>query len=456
MNTSQTPQPESSKQLRKVLISSYLGTMLEYYDFLLYGTAAALVFGPVFFANLSPIAGTIASLGTFAVGYIARPLGAVIFGHFGDKFGRKRALLASMWIMGLGSCLIGVIPSSDVIGSWAAIILILLRVVQGIAMGGEWGGAALMALEHAETKKRGFQAAFTNAGGPSGSVLATVAMALVALLPEQQFMSWGWRLPFLASAAMLVLGIYMRRQIDETPVFKAAIDHQEKKLKDAAPIVEVLKRPKTVILVALAIIGSSGMQTAFSTFGVTYAVQNGGDRTQVLMAFAIAWFFAIFLTLGYAKLSDRLGRRPVLIFGMATLALSVYPLFTLLGRGTFGSVVVAFIIFAVFHSATYGPLAAFLPEQFSTRSRYTGASLSNQLSTLLGAGFTPVILGSLVAANGGSIVPVAIYMAAMCAISITFLLILRESKDNDLETVGTVRVPAEVRTPAPMGSETIS
>ena len=244
MSATVTPQlnqlsvQEKRKEARRVVLSSYLGSTIEFYDFLLYATAAALVFPHVFFAGLDPLAATVASYGTFAAGYIARPLGGVIFGHFGDRLGRKKMLILSTLIMGVASTLIGLIPSGAVIGSWGAIILVTLRLMQGVAIGGEWGGAALMALEHAEPKKRGFAASFVNAGAPTGSALGTFVMGLFASLPEDQFLSWGWRVPFLLSAALLIVGLVIRAKISESPIFAAAVE------ADRPPALRLRRRHK--------------------------------------------------------------------------------------------------------------------------------------------------------------------------------------------------------------------
>ncbi len=432
--------PARTGEAARVVLSSYLGSTLEYYDFLLYGTAASLVFGPVFFSGLSPAAATIASLGTFAAGYLARPLGGVVFGHFGDLIGRKKMLVLSMAIMGAASCLIGLIPPASMIGSWGAIALVTLRVLQGVAIGGEWGGAALMALEHAEPERRGFLAAFTNAGAPTGALLGTLAMSGAALLPSEDFLSWGWRVPFLVSAVMLALGLYVRSKVSESPVFRAAAERaareQADRKKTAPPIFVVLRRPRTVVFSALACIASFGMQTAFTTFAITYAIKHGGVKSEVLLGFAVGQFCAIFLVLGYARLSDRIGRRPVMLGGLAGMVVLVYPLFMLLAQGTLAAAAFAFIGYTLCQSATYGPVAAYISEQFGTRSRYTGASLGYQLATLVGAGFTPVILASLFASAGGSILPVGMFIIGLCLVSAVFILLAGESKDNDLDAVG--------------------
>src|SRR6476646_9577875 len=218
---------DRKREMRRVIFSSYLGSAVEFYDFLLYGTAAALVFPTVFFSGLDEFASVIFSFGTFAAGYLARPLGGVIFGHFGDRVGRKKMLVLTMLIMGTASFLIGLVPGASVLGPWGAVILILLRICQGLAVGGEWGGAALMALEHADARKRGFYASFVNAGAPSGALLGSLMLGLFALLPEDQFLSWGWRVPFLLSAVLLALGLYVRSKVSESPVFQQALAESE-------------------------------------------------------------------------------------------------------------------------------------------------------------------------------------------------------------------------------------
>ncbi|TDD42587.1 MFS transporter [Saccharopolyspora elongata] len=426
--------PERATEARRVVLSSYLGSTLEYYDFLLYGTAASLVFGPVFFAGLPPAVGTIASLGTFAAGYLARPLGGVLFGHFGDRAGRKAMLVLAMTVMGVASVLIGLVPPASVIGPWGAVVLVALRVLQGIAIGGEWGGAALMALEHAEPNRRGYMAAFTNAGAPTGAVLGTLVMTLFALLPEDEFMQWGWRIPFLLSAVMLAIGLFVRAKVSESPIFRAAAEQAENE-PGAPPIIEVLRRPRAVVVATFACLAGFALQTAFTTFGITYAVEHGTSRPDALLAFAIGQFFAIFFTLGYARLSDRLGRRPVMLFGLAAMIVLVFPILGLLATGNFATVTAAFTLYTFCHGAMYGPMAAYISEQFSTRTRYTGASLGYQLATLLGGGFTPVILATLAASSGNAIVPVGGFLIALAVLSGAVLLATRETKNNDLTTI---------------------
>ncbi|PXY18727.1 MFS transporter [Prauserella flavalba] len=420
------------KDVRRVVVSSYLGSTIEFYDFILYATASSVVFGPVFFTNLSPGVALIASYATFAIGYLSRPLGGILFGHFGDRIGRKRMLILSMTIMGVASFLVGLVPA---IPTWGALMLIVLRAAQGIAVGGEWGGAALMSLEHADGRNRGLAAAFANAGGPTGALLGTVALSLAALLPKEDFLSWGWRIPFLLSVVLLVIGLFVRARVSESPLFEQALAQREAQRteKNRMPLVRILRRPKNLLLAGLVVTGGFVIQALFSTFGVNYAAAHGVSESMGLSAFAISQFLAIFAILGAAWLSDRIGRRPVMRFGLIGMIVLAYPAFLLIGSGNAVLVVTGFVLsLSLCQSLTFGPMAAFVSEQFGTGARYTGASLGYQIGSLLGAGFTPVIVASLAAAAGGSPGYVIGYLVAMCVVSLVTLAFVAETKDNDL------------------------
>lgn len=424
---------ERQREVRRVVQSSFLGSVLEFYDFLLYGVAAALVFGPVFFSNLPSTVATVASLGTFAAGYLARPIGGIIFGHFGDRVGRKSMLLWSLSIMGAASFLVGLVPPESVIGPWGAVILVVLRLMQGVALGGEWGGATLMALEHADPKKRGFMAAFVNAGAPAGGIIGTLMMGLFsAILTEDEFLSWGWRVPFLFSALMLAVGLYVRLKVSESPLFLAAANQKEAKVSSEVPIMAILRAPRTVLVVALACVASFALQSAITTFGLSYAVDQGSAREDVLFGFTIGQIAAIVLILAYARLSDRIGRRPVMIFGCIASVVLIYPMFELLKAGGILFTALAFVVFCVGQNAIYGPMGAFISEQFATQSRYTGASVGYQLASLVGGGFTPTIVASLYAASDRSVMPVLILIAAISAVSAVFLWLSQETRTRDL------------------------
>jgi MFS family permease len=421
------------RQVKRVIASSFLGSTIEYYDFILYATASSLVFGPVFFATLDPLTGLVASYLTFATGYLARPLGGIVFGHFGDRLGRKRMLMISMAIMGVVSVLIGLVPPIEI---WGAVMLLVLRALQGIAIGGEWGGAALMALEHSPTKNRGFAASFANAGGPMGAFLGTAALALFALLPEEQFLSWGWRVPFLFSAVLLVIGLYVRAKVVESPIFEAAVEIQAegKKAKDPLPVLQVLRRPRILFTVGLVGMSAFVIQATFSTFAISYSAAEGVPKSVGLWAFAVSQLIAAVTIPAFAAVSDRFGRRPVMLTGLLLMAVLTYPVFVLLGSGSTLAVFGAFIIaLPLCQSLTFGPLAAYLGENFATGSRYTGASLGYQIASLLGAGFTPVIVSSLFAASNGNILPTVGYVAVMCLVSAAVLLFAaRESSRKNL------------------------
>ena len=441
------------REARTVIASSYLGSTIEYYDFLLYATAAAVVFPKVFFSGADEWVGVVAAYGTFAAGYVARPLGGIIFGHFGDRLGRKNMLIVSMLVMGIASTLIGLVPGAAVAGAWGAVMLVILRVCQGIAVGGEWGGAALMALEHSESGKRGFAASFVNAGAPTGAVLGTLVMGAFAALPNEQFLAWGWRVPFLLSFVLLGIGMFVRLKVSESPIFKAALEQEKAEREQAErdntqptaqgrvparreiPLLQVLRRPKTLIFTMLAGAAGFALQVVLATFSVTYAVSKGADRQGVLYAFAAASFVSIAFVIMGGRLSDKLGRRPVMVGGLVLFILYLTPMFQLLSSNNIGLIFVAFAVGLMIHSTLFGPLAAFVSEQFGTTSRYTGASLGYQLATLLGAGFTPGIVAQIFKDSGQDTAVVVWYLAIMSVVSIVFILLTREPKNNDLQAV---------------------
>ncbi|MBD8042465.1 MHS family MFS transporter [Arthrobacter sp. Sa2BUA2] len=437
------------RERRRVVLSSYLGTTIEFYDFLLYATASAVVFGPVFFSGLDPWAGTVAAYGTFAAGYVARPLGGVIFGHFGDRLGRKKLLVISMLIMGTASTAIGLVPGPDLIGAWGAVLLVLLRVIQGIAIGGEWGGAALMALEHADPKSRGFAASFTNAGAPTGSVLGLLVMSAFSAMPQEAFLAWGWRVPFLLSFVLLLVGLYVRSRVSESPVFQdamARLDSESAKemgVRRSVPLFQVLRRPGLLVTVILAATSAFALQTLLSTFAMSYTVSLGLPQSQVMLAFAGAGIISIGTTLLMGRISDRLGRKPLMIAGNVLFILVLVPVFALLSSGNLSLVFLAFTLGIVTQTILYGPMAAFIAERFGTGSRYTGASLGYQIATLLGAGFTPIVLANLYG-GGQSTTPVIVYLASVSLISLITVVFMPESKDRSLtDSPGTAAEASE-------------
>jgi len=433
------PASHDPRQLRRVLFSSFLGSAVEFYDFLLYGTAAALVFGQLFFSDLTPVVATIASFGTLAVGYVVRPLGGVIFGHFGDRIGRKSMLVLTMTLMGAASFAIGLLPTYATIGALAPVLLIVLRLIQGFAVGGEWGGAALMALEHSDENRRGFSASFANMGAPAGAVLSTVVLAFVTLLPEGDFLAWGWRIPFLLSAVLVGIGLYVRLKVTESPLFEQEVITAVAAEKKRLPIVDVLRNnPRSVLLGIGAGIGAFALQALMATFALTIGVQGGLPRSTVLWLFAAGSLVQIFALPAYAALSDRIGRRPVMITGCVAAMIAAYPVLRLIASGSVPAVLLGFLIaMPLVQAAMYGPLAAFTTEIFATGNRYTGASLGYQLSSTLGGGFAPLISAALVVgAAGNGLLRVAVFAATAAVISAITIAIAKESRSRTLVDVG--------------------
>ncbi len=430
----QTDLQNQRRQLRRAVASSFLGSTIEYYDFLLYALTAAVVFDRVFFSNLDPVAGTIASLGTLAAGYVARPIGGIVFGHFGDRIGRKRMLVLSMTIMGGACVLIGMLPTYAQIGVAAPIILVLLRLVQGVAVGGEWGGAVLISVEHA-TSRRGLWGSFTNAGAPTGAALASLALtAAAAIAGEQGFLEWGWRIPFLLSGLLLLVGLFVRARVQESPVFRESATAQD---KPRSPLAEVLRFYwKPLLLTIGACLGAFVVQGAATTYLISYGVQVGLPRQDVLNALTVSAFASIVTILLFASFSDRIGRRPVIVIGALGAAAWSFALFPLAQMESVGMFYLAIVVCqGVFFAAMWGPLAALCSEVFATRSRYTGASLAFQLAGA-GGGVAPVVFASVAAATGGATLPISLIIAATCLLTVICVLLLGETSGRRLQTVG--------------------
>jgi metabolite-proton symporter len=421
--------------LRRVVAASMIGTTIEWYDFFLYGSAAALVFNRLFFPDYDPLVGTMLAFATYALGFVARPVGGIVFGHYGDRIGRKRLLMLSLILMGVATVLIGLLPTYAQIGIWAPIALILLRLVQGFAVGGEWGGAVLMAAEHGDARRRGFWASWPQAGVPAGNLLAAGVLALMAgLQSEEDFLSWGWRVPFLLSALLVVVGWYIRNRVSESPMFEKALDEAE--VPPKAPAIDVLReRPGALVLGAGLRIGENISYYILTVFSLTYLVDVAAESRSLalnaLLAGAAVQFFAIPL---FAILSDRIGRRPVYAFGGLGLAAWSFAMFPLLGSGDNASIVLALVVGLVLHGAMYGPQAAFITELFPTRIRYSGVNLAYQLTAIVGGSLAPIIALALYQ-RYDSAMPVAIYVGAACAISGISALLARETRGLELETI---------------------
>lgn len=432
--------PSTPEEVRRVAVSSFIGNAIEFYDFILFASAAALIFGPLFFSNLDPALGTIVSFATLATGYVARPLGGIVLGYLGDRVGRKAVLLATMIMMGTASGVIGLLPTYAQIGAAAPILLVILRLVQGFAVGGEWGGAALLAAEHAPPHRRGWFTALGQAGLPAGGLLSTVAMALVTLLPREQLFSWGWRIPFLISFVLLGLGLYVRLHVAESPLFEELAAEQRSRRR---PFSDLVRRPAALLRGIVTGIPPIMISSLFGSFAVSYAVAIGHSRALVLWALGAGWAGAIVMTPLYGKLSDKVGRRPVYLGGVLGLAVGCFPMFWMINSGSpvllFVSLFVAFAFISVSMS---GALAAVLAEMFPTESRYTAVSVAYQ-GAGLAAGFVPLIAGSLLAAAGGgrNIWLVAVFAIGVALAAAVVVASGRESRGTDLRTAGRERAP---------------
>ena len=417
---------------RRAVTSSFLGTTIEWYDFFLYGSAAALIFGPQFFPALSQTAATLAALGTFAVGFLARPLGGVVMAHYGDRLGRKTSLVASLALMGAATVLIGLLPNFATIGVAAPVLLTVLRFVQGIGVGGEWGGAALMAVEHAPPGRRGLYGSAPQMGVPAGLVLATLAfLGMTLLTSPEQFASWGWRVPFLASALLIVIALAIRLRVEESPVFVAAERRGE--TREHTPVLELLRRHKrTVAIAAGSFIATNGIGYLFMVYTLSYGTSQlqvpRGVMLSAVLVGALVWFALIPV---YAGLSDRIGRRRVYLIGSWSLLVWSLVYFPLLDTRAPVLIVLAVIGMANGLAAAYAPQSALFAELFPTGVRYSGSSLAYQVGAILGGGLAPLVATALQEAAGASW-PVTIYVAGICVLSLVCVLAFRETRTVEL------------------------
>ena len=419
-------QVPATNSVARVVLASFIGTTIEWYDFFLYGTAAALVFNQVFFPELDPLAGTMAAFATYAVGFFARPVGGIVFGHFGDRMGRKSMLVTTLMLMGMATFLIGVLPTYDQIGVAAPALLVLLRFIQGFGVGGEWGGAVLMAVEHGHAGRRGLYASWVQAGVPAGLLLATALFNLFSLLPDDQFMRWGWRVPFLLGIALLGVGMFIRIQVFESPLFAQARDA---KPPPKVPLLAVLRKyPRNILLAMGARFAENGCFYVFTVFVLTYATTKlGVDKTVILNGVLLASAVQFFVIPAFGMLSDRVGRRPVYLAGALGLALFAYPFFWMVNLGTPFAISLAIVIGMIIHAAMYAPQAAFFSELFGTEVRYTGASLGYQLASPFAGGLAPLISTALLQQSGGQPWPIAIYLIILSAITLVSVWLAAET-----------------------------
>ncbi|MDR6231859.1 metabolite-proton symporter [Pseudomonas sp. SORGH_AS199] len=414
----------------RVATASFIGTAIEFYDFYVYATAAALVIGPVFFPQGAGMAQTLSAFITFGIAFLARPLGSLLFGHFGDRIGRKSTLVASLLLMGISTTLIGLLPGYASIGVWAPILLCLLRFGQGLGLGGEWGGAALLATENAPPGKRAWFGMFPQLGPSIGFLMANgLFLALTLLLDDEQFRAWGWRIPFLLSALLVVVGLYVRLSLHETPVFAEAMARREKL---RLPMVETFgKHGKAVLLGALSMVVCYALFYISTVFSLSYGVKNlGYSRQEFLGLLCVAVLFMALATPLSAWLADRFGRKPVLAVSAIAALLSGFAMEPLLTHGSSQAVGLFLALELFLMGMTFGPMGALLPEIFPTRVRYTGASAAYNLGGILGASLAPYAAQQLVEAGGLSWV--GGYVTAAAAISLVAVLCMRETRDQSL------------------------
>ncbi|MFB9908178.1 MFS transporter [Allokutzneria oryzae] len=418
----------AKRGLARVVGAGVVGTTVEFYDFFLYGAAAATVFGPVFFPESSGLIGTLQALLTYAVGFVARPLGGVVFGHYGDRVGRKRLLAISLGLMGVSSMLIGVLPGYAEIGVLAPILLTALRLVQGFALGGEFGGAVLLVAEHGPAERRGFWTAWPQTGGPLGNLLATGALAgMAALTSVEQYASWGWRLPFLASVALVVIGLWVRLRVAESPLFNAV-----KEKPTRSPVREAVRRhPKELFCVFAARVGENSAFYVFTIFLLVYADHIGLPRSVAAAAVMVGSLAQVLAMVAGGALSDRFGRRPVAIVSAVAAAGWSAAFFPLVATKEQSSVLLAVGVGLLLHGLLTGSQSAFYAELFDTTVRYSGVSLGYQAATML-AGAAGPLVGTALLSSTGSTVPVALLLAASLGLTVVGMALAPETSRSRL------------------------
>lgn len=403
--------------IRQVAFASFVGTAVEWYDFFLYGTAAALVFNQLFFPNVDPLTGTLASFATFGVGFFARPLGGMVFGHFGDRIGRKSMLVITLLMMGGATFCIGLLPTFESAGLLAPVLLVVLRFVQGFAVGGEWGGATLMAVEHAPDERRNFYASWPQMGAPAGLVLSTAVFTAFSSLPDAAFFSWGWRVPFLLSIVLIGVGLFIRLRVLESPAFARV---KEVGAESRAPLIEVLKSyPAATLLSVGVVLVNIGGYYIVITFTLAYATEQlGVARNVTLIGLLLAGLAEIAGILLFAYMADRVGRRPVALWSAAFVALLAYPYFLLVDTTVPGLIWLAMGVWTFAAGALYGITGVLIAHLFEARVRYSGISLGYQGAGVVGGALAPLIATALVSLAGGSSWLVATYLFAVSLVSL--------------------------------------
>jgi MFS family permease len=424
---------DARRQLPRAVVASTIGTSIEWYDFFLYGSAAALVFPKVFFPSSDPVAGLLAAFATQAVGFAARPVGAAIFGHFGDRIGRKATLIATLLTMGLATALVGVVPGYATIGVTGAVLLTLLRVLQGIGVGGEWGGSVLLSMEWGSVRRRGLVASWPQVGVPIGLILGNGALVVFSNLSGSGFLTWGWRIPFFLSLVLLAIGLYIRLGIAETPIFRRLL---EQRRIEPQPVVEVVRRSWREILLSMFVrMSEQAPFYVFTVFVLAYGVKTlkFTNNFMLVSVFLAACVSLVTIPLA-AHMSDRFGRRLVYGIGVVLIGVFAFPYFALLDSRVTGLVVLAVILSLIPHDLQYGPQASLIAENFTGRLRYSGASIGYQLASVIAGGPAPLIATALLAAYK-SPVPIAIYLIGCAVVSLVALVLIpdRSRADHNVE-----------------------